>query len=655
VFQGRFHPLTPTKWFVLASLAACLAPSPARSVDKLCFPGATGAPDWSGQFKAFPTIDGVIDNPYDPGWTGAFRYSFQNGTSAPFGWIQGLRTTQAIYLGLVVSQFDRSIDLDDAIVVGLRTQSASQETYHKVSIQPFLASGSTGTNLAARQVYYWRGTRQVGASSIVWQPLPISNPPAVTAKYSATASGNPAVCSSPASATWTVELKLDLTLVPDIVAGQDFSFMVATFPVNAPGCGQVPPLEWPMGLGDFPVGFDAALDSGLPDAATWGTANLGSGCTGVYFASQDIKTGNVPDSYINPNAGNSFSVIAHNSALQAVPLGSLEAHFRIANFGINDPIHNAWQELPRMNPAPQANDLPASQPPPIAGQPRIDGATTLTAGPWTPSSTTNMVGVTPPITEAAYYAAHDHQCILVDLKPQVSGVTLVNATSWRNMDFTLNPGFVRQAEVDVSKYRERAGGQGVQRLYLASRPNYHFGLADGVSTPITKGRLVAQLSWLVHGFRATGHQMKVNGHFYEVVDPIGSFGYVVQHDLKGYKLPAAATALTEATLTKMDAGARAPAAPDRMAVLAAPEGVSRAVDDFKPVWSMSFQGSSPLADKEGVYVMDVPDGGKASLALTAEYKAPPCGCGFPRTSGPCLGLVAFGLVAFAPRSRRREP
>src|ERR1700675_3242945 len=77
---------------ILATLLLCTCTAGATaSPYKLCFNEVTGlpAPDGAGGFTFPlnpPAIDGEPDG--DTGWTGAFRYVFQNGTNQPYGAFQ---------------------------------------------------------------------------------------------------------------------------------------------------------------------------------------------------------------------------------------------------------------------------------------------------------------------------------------------------------------------------------------------------------------------------------------------------------------------------------------------------------------------------------------------------------------------------------------
>src|SRR5690349_8751754 len=72
---------------ILASTTAM-----AGAGDKLCFPTTV----WFG--AGAPTIDGNIDG--DTGWRGAFKYKFDNGTTAADVEVQGIRTSTDIYLSV---------------------------------------------------------------------------------------------------------------------------------------------------------------------------------------------------------------------------------------------------------------------------------------------------------------------------------------------------------------------------------------------------------------------------------------------------------------------------------------------------------------------------------------------------------------------------
>jgi hypothetical protein len=68
-------------------------------------------------------------------------------------------------------------------------------------------------------------------------------------------------------------------------------------------------------------------------------------------------------------------------------------------------------------------------------------------------------------TQAADYASHDHQCILVTLD-STSDVNFVERSSWTNMDYVPASRFDRKALVSSKGYGVDGARKGLQRFFL---------------------------------------------------------------------------------------------------------------------------------------------------------------------------------------------
>lgn len=473
--------------------------SEAATAQKLCFRNVTGVPYSPGP----PTIDGDIAN--DLGWTGAFRYEFGNGVNQPHAVVQGNRDGSNVYLSFEVNN-DSAFEDEDVLVLTFDI-GTSPNRYRRLHLYPLFAGAGAAANNRLREAQLWRSDTLDGSGKVVWGT--------VTTVPNATLAGpagfwlDAKVRSTDGGVghrSWNVELRIpvdDGTSAINFPPASDFKMFLDVFRVDGL-VASTPLLQWP-GNAPAPANF-IELESATPPVASWGAGSFGTGgCGGVNFAWNDINTTNTPTSQINLTGPNTFNVTLHNSSVDdsgaAISAKNIRATLKIANFGI--PAYGSWTQVPSANNPTPSLDVPASS------------TATLSAGPWT---------LTP--TQVTDYTARKHQCVLAELDSGDPRTLFTNRSAWRNMDFGTASTFERTAEIGTKGYK-------LPREYKAHRIDV---VAETEFRVIERGdnekRTQSELTWAFHGYRHLGRYVVINKKKFEVVEPVGSFGYIIRHALE---------------------------------------------------------------------------------------------------------------------------
>ena len=330
----------------------------------------------------------------------------------------------------------------------------------------------------------------------------------------------------------------------------------------------------------------------LPVPTTWGDFRLNSvasppdaGCSmeGVSLRSDKIGTTNVPPHNIRLQGPNTFFAKPFNHSTTTSAVG-VQARFRIANWGVAagwedvpNPMTNVWLELP-------PGRVPA-------------GGTTI--GPNSEGNITNVYDISTATATCdrcrfvSYNSNHaaecasctdrgsrlDHQCLLVELTGP--GVTFLNDSVYRNMNFVDASSFSELAEVNLAGLPETAPGSLARDVYFYvqkfnmppvreqplpnnqdpiptpeaafrggpdDRPQYQRNPAYDVTRPRDARRkeLIAMLrndqsvsfetlaanvpTVIVHAYYDTGVRNTTSGAPQAVLKKLNSFGYFVMHD-----------------------------------------------------------------------------------------------------------------------------
>ncbi|MBJ6764111.1 hypothetical protein JGU66_25335 [Myxococcaceae bacterium JPH2] len=472
----------------------------AATAQKLCFRTATGVPGVPGP----PTIDGDIAS--DLGWTGAFRYEFGNGTSSSHGVIQGNRDGSNVYLSFEVNN-DATFDDEDVLVLTFDVGGATNR-YRRLHLFPLFAGTGAAADARLREVQLWQSGTLDGSGKVVWgtgTTIPHASLVAGTfwldAKVKSTDGGA-------GHRTWNVEMKIPIAAsaaAPGInfPPGVDFKMFLDAFRVDSL-IAITPSLQWP-GNAPVPTNF-VDLENATPAPADWGAGTFGtSGCGGVSFDWSDITTNNTPSGLIKLNAPNSFRVNLHNNSESdtgvSLSANDIKATFKIANFGLPAPL--SWQPVPAAN-----NPTPSGSIPPIS-------SAMLSTGDWT---------LTP--AQQADYSAHAHQCILAEVESGDARTLFINRSAWRNMDFGTASTFERTAEIATKGYKLPREAKAHRIELLAASEFAPLHQSEGTRQP--RG---TEATWLFHGYRHLGAGITIKKKSFEVVEPVGSFGYVIRHEL----------------------------------------------------------------------------------------------------------------------------
>lgn len=551
---------------------------------QLCAPKATGLPHDPSPSK-IPTIDGVVSG--DHGWTGAWRYEFDNGTFVPNAVAQVITDPDPsqtnLYLSFEVNN-DPDFDPGDAVVIGFDPTGNDADREWLV-VYPF-AGGPGGPGGAAATVNYYKGW--VSTPTGHW--LSTAVPAGVVAYAKHVGAG--------ATASWNLELKLPRAAF-GLATSNKFGMY---FYINKTVASSVVPYQWPS---NAPTLDFTLLNS--PDPSTWGEAHLATGksnnaaCKGISISPSDIYTDNSPPNKINLTGQNTFHAIVHNDMItpydnpsthqpDPVTAHGIRATFKIADFGVSGYTQTAGQ-WNAIVPTP-----PATNPTAPADIPGNGGTADLTTS-WTLNA-----------TQSAHYSQpmHTHQCILVELSTTAStppgSVVFTHKSAWQNMNFGTASKFNFHPVIDPRGWKPPVHGN-QQRLVLtvthridqlqrdkvlkqlnvarlAPRPLFaadmplaeptntatvstaprpgtgvvpigsspgwarlkditHFPAEHNADFKAYVAKLknpkaqVTQLTYIVNACRPSGRFVTVHSKKYEICEPVGAFGYVLRHAALG--------------------------------------------------------------------------------------------------------------------------
>ncbi|HZT77424.1 MAG TPA: hypothetical protein VFA27_12290 [Vicinamibacterales bacterium] len=412
-----------------------------------------------------PTTDGVVAN--DLGWTNAFRYVFQNGTTVPDGAVQVLKGTDKIYMSIEVNN-DDSFDAEDVVVIGI-DPDGTKGNYRRLHIFPFEVAppaNSTNVTVPDSRIKYWKG--DPGA----WGTPQATPPTGMVVKRANTAAGS--------NSTWSLEMELPIAALglPPI---NYFGLYVSAFKVMSDL--SYSENRWPENA-VLQGNLFTDIETGTPDPSVWGNATFGGAtCNGVYFGSGDISTNHNPPTAISTNQANDFMVNVHNSSVDssgtAKAANGVAAQFKIADFGL--PAPQEWHLI--------SVDGSAGTNPTSRQNIGASSATLFTSGQWTLSP-----------TEVSHFAPpNDHQCTLVELDSNVPDTLFINRSTWQNMNFqTTSSPFDTRATVGTVGYRLPEGTQ-AQEFVLTEHtyntpPNDKWVSSVAGATPLGNGRYRLQIA-----------------------------------------------------------------------------------------------------------------------------------------------------------------
>jgi hypothetical protein len=274
-----------------------------------------------------------------------------------------------------------------------------------------------------------------------------------------------------------------------------------------------------------------------------GPYDLSCSSTGITIDPLDIGTNHgMGAGYISKDEENTFYAKPTNKTGGDVDVGKVHARFRIANWGtqpypydIPDAETELWKDIRGLE------DVTQDDPPdPIANndQWNITGTWELN-----PEEQTQFNGTT----------RSNHQCMLVEL----SGPRLefIRSSVHRNMNFVSGSKFREYAQVNVVGLPPIEGKGFKRNVYLYvqtfNMPSkvVDVRLEDKIlkkypkcseeSLLLTRIEKItkSEPTYIVHGYYDTGRRVKIDGKMLNILRPMTSFGYFVQHqgELTGWK------------------------------------------------------------------------------------------------------------------------
>jgi len=500
-----------------------------------CIPRAVGVPGMPGPPDWWTSADAPRD---DPRWRGAGQRSWEGGME-PQARLRALHAdegeTRYLYFAFDVN-FDPTLDVDtDGLVITLRpTFSGSDDDEYALVIYPIANQDEkTAQPVAAREFY----TRTVDAST--WTTAP--EPPWLDAfaRHWVESSGT-------AVHNWTVQLRIPITGPDSLQIGTDLD-MYAALVVNTPG-GNIQH-HWPREVPDITGSFGSLnIPNGVPAASTWGRIRTEAftpseeTCTaGVSLAWNQVGTTNPDPHTINLDSANTFFAAPRNNTSAEIPAGTLSARFRLANWGAAVPS-DQWREIATgtsTSAIPAESDTPAGA---------LQAAYTV------------------PADERDFFAAHPHQCILVELTASID-LDFANDSVVRNMDFVEASTFTRTAEISTFGLGSPPGGSSEHDLWIfieernlapatwQNRIRQSFTALTGLgrspqgresqagdelvgwdfgweTSGVEPDRLSREQAWptyRVHVYRETGEFLEIGGEPQPNLRLVGSYGYYLRH------------------------------------------------------------------------------------------------------------------------------
>lgn len=562
-----------------------------------------------------PVIDGTVVN--DLGWTAAWRFQRNDGTTSPEGQanvdaaFQIISDPEWIYFSAEVFD-DVSLDNADRVLLGFDVSASNRELWD------ITARGSVNPSTPDIQRYRWNGT--------AWAPQPL---PVGVQVAAASVGTNPFA--------WSIEIKIPRggagLVLPNV--GEFGVYMNAMRIWQTNTLNDAVEFYWPTA-----PGYQAGDLTSVPSVDLWGTGSFSAtACGGLWFTPADISathancTTHCSDrTYIAYDRVNNLHVRVHNDTVDlngaGVTATNVKANFRIANFG----LANVWQTLPAS----------VTQPviPSIAAASFADGI----SGDWTPGVIYNT-----PQT--------NHQCILVELEG-AGNLTFRNKSEWTNMSVGQASKFDGNAELNAKGFPPPKGGGGTQEFVISSEAHTAFRRADD-GDPLPR-EIVEELVYVFKGYRVTGDTIEINKRRYRILEATPGFGYRVQHRAAVDE----AAAVTRA-LNSKDKRLMPKTSPERWKL--APGGLTPL--KFEPGTAADGKPMAALGSNFQLYTVKVPVDGKLNMQIsvaspedrTAPGPKPGSGCGSSTGSGSnttpskvgALGMfVAVGAVVFRRRRRR---
>lgn len=647
---------------------ACIPPPTDR------VPGLPGPPDWIGTFN--PPVKTGLD---DPRWDGAGGFTWANGTSGDTARFQAIRAGGKLFLSWLVKLPPQTPAAANVVYVGFTQAGGATPASFAMTINLHSTTPSSNTTDYDLNAY------SVGPTGVP-APLGGSIPSWMNNTRVWITNGDFAVQTIVPISTAGINSGLNL--------GTNFNMwfeMQEALPPATPAT--VWNAIFPDGRGGTPVATDVVAFLQFPPPSSWAQFHQSSGpgdpaCTlaGISIDGDHIGTTNSPISKIlfkaagspNPPPVNTFFASPKNGMATAIPAGGITATFRIADWGSTYDPNAPWKTIPGgqdvpstavINPGDTAaqnninfnwtvqdigadhwlTDFQSGKEPDQCMLVELAGGTlstwqashvyALNATIVDPKGNLQRVttagasgGVQPPFNVTAGLTTPDNGVTWTNAGPAIGpGLTFLNNSVLRNMDFVPASEFNRDATIDIQGLAPLSGNPRDVYLYVVSRNmpsivdvvwkdafNKLLGAPadrnDQKTQAILHRMSFGQLqdtvpSYRVYVFHDAGKKVTISGKDYLIVHPQSGFGYyVVPHaDVAG--------------------------------------------------WVSTLQGAQQIANN--LYRVAVPNNGKAKvsnkIAALGQVKKD---CFGHVVSGGALvffsGVFAIGLLIYRPKGRTRR-
>ena len=485
--------------------------------ERICFPPHRGVPDNNNP----PVIDGEVRD--DVGWRGAYRLTYGTGTDPAHMAFQALKHNSQPYLYLSFEvRNDPTFDDDDVVVICLRpdANSGSAIDDRRLFIFPVCSPADPGCDLDTLDDDVNRPPRlvEVWRNSDSWTS--ISQPGGLDVKVRSHPDGS--------SLAWNLEVKVPTSINAGGQEWIDFSdnflFYFNVIRVSSPD----PTSEflWPINAPEV----NGDIHNYAFSPSEWGVGSRSNTevCKGVSLKWSDIGTIEDPVSKIKfttppPNTitNTFFATVRNNTEINGMyhMVEDIMVRFRMANWGIPGP--DDWADIPATN----------------LGCPDL----TNKSNPTCPQDIFAAIADDPGLSvftlkwkvadaDIPDYQANPHQCILAEIDSW-SDANIVTKSVYRNMDFVNASSFSRSAEISAKGYGPPPEGK-TDHEFVLNITTQELEKNNGIPTRgfVDDKSPVSSLRWAAHGYRYSGRSIIIHGTKYNLVDPVGSFGYIVRHE-----------------------------------------------------------------------------------------------------------------------------
>jgi hypothetical protein len=512
-----------------------------RSREESQFPAHIGLP----HTYLPPTIDGFVrgtgpGSTHDTGWTGAYALTY-NAETTTDATTQALRNNAAEILYF-------SYGLDDP-------QDSGSADFATLGFWPDGPAGAGANPASARLiVVYPRLTGdarlKVYASdaSGVWSELSSVQTSAIGIQLGISSTGT----------GWVIELAIPSAAVtagnwPQIT--NDFYFYSNANVFDGSVGRQY---FWPKDLQTMSIADTANVQDSVPSPYIWGLScksNRGAG-TGLWIDSSNIGVhptgGTGYGRTIKPDQENEFVARVQNDTTRWDPATNTEQYpaadgvsveFRIANWGLG----TEWIPIPGNTPPLPCPDSTLKNNPTCPAQvPQKPDAATSGALEY-------FMRWNPGILPVDIDAENGHQCLKAEII-STADTFIKEKSAWTNMNFESlasggtggggpGAGFRGTAYVGSRGFKPLPPNQESYRLVLKVEKKSG-SMKNMAATPdALKNKVVASaksrfrivedrpyVEWVIKGYLDTGKTVTIKGKSFPSLEPVGSFGYHIDHD-----------------------------------------------------------------------------------------------------------------------------